>query len=67
MKTFALVAQLNSVHFLSLWFLYQLDIKNIYLHCDLPEEVCLNQPPRYIVSGSENLMCRLKKALYELK
>jgi len=27
----------------------------------------MNQPPRYVVSGSEYLVCQLKKTLYGLK
>jgi len=48
------------------WPMYQLDIKNAFLHGDL-HEAYIDQPPGYVVSGSENLVCRLKKALYGLK
>jgi len=43
--------------------LYQLDIKNAFLHGDLLEEVYMDQPPGYVLSGSENLM----KKVYGLK
>jgi len=46
--------------------MYQLDIKNIFLRRDLQKEVYMDQLSRYVVSGSENVMCRLKKALYGL-
>ena len=41
------------------WPLYQLDIKNAFLHGDLVEEVYMEQP-----SG---LVCRLRCSLYGLK
>ena len=49
------------------WPLYQLDIKNAFLHVDLREEVYMDQPPGYVVTSSEHLVCRLRKALYGLK
>jgi len=47
--------------------MYQLGIKNAFLHGNLQEEVYMNQPLGYVVSGSENLVCRFKKTLYRLK
>jgi hypothetical protein len=67
------VARLNSVQILlsvavsRSWPLYQLDIKNAFLHGDLKEEIYMDQPPGYVVAGSEHLVCRLQKALYGLK
>ena len=49
------------------WPLYQLDIKNVFLHGDLQKEVYMDQPPGYVVTSSEHLVCRLRKALYGLK
>ncbi|KAL9271889.1 Retrovirus-related Pol polyprotein from transposon RE1-like protein [Drosera capensis] len=71
-EAFSPVAKLNIVRVLvSLavhysWPLYQLDIKNVFLHGDLTETVYILQPPRYETVG-ENRMCRLRKSLYEVK
>ncbi|GAA0163316.1 transmembrane signal receptor [Lithospermum erythrorhizon] len=57
LDTFAPVAKLASVRlFLSLaatydWQLFQLDIKNAFLHGDLEEEVYMEQPPGFIAQG----------------
>ena len=67
------MANLNSVRILlsaavsRSWPLYQLNIKNAFLHGDLKKEVYMDQPPGYVVAGSEHLVCRLQKALYGLK
>ena len=66
--TFSPVAKMTYVRFfISLvvtyhWDLYQLDIKNAFLHGDLQEEVYMEQPP-----GEIGKVCRLRKSLYGLK
>ena len=45
----------------------KLDVKITFLHGDLEEEIYMEQPERFEVKGKENLVCRLKKSLYELK
>ncbi|XP_027072047.2 6,7,8-trihydroxycoumarin synthase-like [Coffea arabica] len=45
----------------------QLDVKTAFLHGDLEEEIYMEQPEGLKGSGKENLVCRLKKSLYELK
>lgn len=58
LETFSPVSRLNSVQILRSvsvscsWLLYQLDIKNVFLHGDLQDEVCLDQTPGYVVTGS---------------
>jgi len=49
------------------WSLHQMDVKNVFLHGDLQEEVYMEQPPSYVDQTHPNLVCRLKKALYSLK
>ena len=61
-----LVQILLSVAVSGSWPLYQLDKKNAFLHGDLKEKVYMDQPPRYVISGSKQLVCRLRKALYGL-
>ncbi|RVX09284.1 Retrovirus-related Pol polyprotein from transposon RE2 [Vitis vinifera] len=64
--TFSLVAKIASVRLLlsmaamCSWPLYQLDIKNAFLHGDLVEEVYMEQPPGFVAQGESGLVCRLK-------
>jgi len=48
------------------WLLFQLDVKNVFLYRDLQEEVYMEQPSGYVAQG-ETKVCRLRKAIYELK
>ena len=71
--TFSLVAKMTSIRlFISMdatynWDLYQLDIKNVFLRDDLPEEVYMEQPPGFVAQGEIGKVCRLQKSLYGLK
>ena len=49
------------------WPLSQLDVKNMFLHGNLGEEVYMEQPPRFVAQGKKGQVCRLRKALYGLK
>ena len=49
------------------WPLYQLDIKNVFLHGDLAKEVYMEQPPGFVARGEFGLVCRLRRSLYDLK
>ena len=71
--TFSPVAKMTSVWiFISLAAthnldLYQLDIKNAFLHGDLQEEVYMEQPSGFVAWGEIGKVCRLRKSLYGLK
>ncbi|RVW56421.1 Retrovirus-related Pol polyprotein from transposon TNT 1-94 [Vitis vinifera] len=64
--TFFPVAKIASVRLLlsmaamCSWPLYQLDIKNAFLHGDLVEEVYMEQPPGFVAQGESGLVCRPK-------
>ena len=48
-------------------YLEPLDVKMIFLHGDLEEDLYLIQPEGFIVQGQENLVCKLRKRLCGLK
>jgi hypothetical protein len=45
---------------------HQMDVKSVFLHGDLQEEIYMEQPSRYVQNDS-SLVCHLKKYLYGLK
>lgn len=49
------------------WLVHHLDVKSAFLHGDLKEEVYVSQPTGFSVKGKENLIYRLRKALYGLR
>jgi hypothetical protein len=49
------------------WNLHQLDVKNVFLHDILEEEVFMKQPPGFIDPDFPSYHCKLDKALYGLK
>ena len=71
--TFSPVAKMTFVRlFLSMatmssWPLYQLDIKNAFLHGDLAEEVYMEQLPGFVAHEESGLVCKLRRSLYGLK
>ena len=56
----SLVVQLNME-------LEQLDVRTAFLHGDLEETIYMSQPEGFVEAGKEDLVCRLRKSLYELK
>ena len=71
--TFSPIAKITYVRlFISLaathgWDLHHLDIKNAFLHGDLPREVYMEQPSRFVAQGEISRVCHLRKSLYGLK
>ena len=73
-ETFAPVAKINTVRVLLFlaanldWPLQQFDVKNVFLHGELSEKVCMDLPPGCMVSEKQcQKVCKLKKSLYGLK
>ncbi|CAL8175745.1 unnamed protein product [Prunus armeniaca] len=73
-ETFAPVAKINTIRVLLYlstnldWPLHQFDVKNVFLHGDLKEEVYMNSPPGCKMgTNTGNMVCKLRKSLYGLK
>eukprot|EP00253_Pinus_taeda_P033577 PITA_33577 len=71
-ETFSPVAKMNPIRlvlFLSAsfkWEVHQRDVKSAFLNGELHEETYMEQPPGFTQTNS-NLVCQLKKSLYDLK
>ena len=67
------MAKIASIHLLlsmvviRSWPLFQLDVKNVFLHGDLAEKVYMEQLPSFIAQGESGLVCKLQHSLYGLK
>jgi hypothetical protein len=72
-ETYSLIAKMTTIRAIIVivttkgWSLHQMDVKNGFFHGDLQKEVYMEQPPGYVDQTYPNLVCRLKKALYNLK
>ncbi|GJW91863.1 retrovirus-related pol polyprotein from transposon TNT 1-94 [Tanacetum coccineum] len=72
-ETFAPVARLEAIRiFLAFatymnFIVYQMDVKSAFLNGKLKEEVYVKQPPGFESNEFPNHVCKLDKALYELK
>ena len=47
--------------------LYQFDVKTTFFHGNFGEEIYMFQPTGFKTVGKKNMVCKLKKSLYELK
>ncbi|KAA3466478.1 cysteine-rich RLK RECEPTOR-like protein kinase [Gossypium australe] len=47
------------------WSINQIDVKNLFLHGDLTENIYMRSPPGLTTAANE--VCHLKRSLYELK
>jgi hypothetical protein len=72
-ETYSLVAKMTTIRVIIVmattkgWSIHQMDVRNVFFHGDLQEEVYMEQPPGYVDQTHLNLVCRLKKTLYDLK
>jgi hypothetical protein len=69
-EIFSLVAKLTSIRVLmSLVAAFdlkieQMDLKIVFLHGDLEEEIYMKQPEGFVVKGKKDLVYKLKRSLY---
>ena len=70
-EAFTPMAKMTTIHILITissvfqWHISQMDVKNAFLNSDLQEEVYMVPP--HGVSHNQGEVCKLKKALYDLK
>ena len=44
-----------------------MDVKTTFLDGDIEEEIYMHQPEGFSIEGKDNMVCKLKKSIYELK
>ena len=44
-----------------------MDVITAFLTGEIAEEIYMNQPEGFVVQGKEQLVCRLKKSIHDLK
>jgi hypothetical protein len=49
------------------WRIHHMDVKTTFLNGIIEEEVYIEQPQVFEVSGKDSHMCRINKSLYGLK
>ena len=49
------------------WKLWQLDVKNAFVYGEIDKDIYMEQPLGYISNSRLEFVCKLKKALYDLK
>jgi hypothetical protein len=47
--------------------MHHMDVKSAFLNGELREEVYVQQPPGFVVQGSNGRVLKLKRALYGLQ
>jgi hypothetical protein len=71
-EVFAPVARIETVRLLIAiaaqrgWKVHHMDVKSTFLNGELREEVYVQQPPGFVVQGSNGRVLKLKRALYGL-
>ena len=72
-ETFSLVAKLTTIRVLLAlaanrdWSLWQMDVKNAFLHGELDREIYMGQPMGFQSEDHPEHVCKLRKALYGLR
>src|SRR5512147_1670286 len=72
-ETFSPVARFSTIRLLLAiaaikdYDILHLDIQTAFLHGHLEEDIYMKQPPGFVVSGSKDKVCKLKRSLYGLK
>ena len=72
-ETFSPVVRFSSVRALLAFgvqkdmLIHQMDVVTAFLNGELSEEIYMQQPNGYVITGKEHLVCKLKKSLYGLK
>ena len=72
-ETFSPVVRFSSIRLLLAYavqnemLVHQMDVVTAFLNGKLEEEIYMEQPYGYILSGKEHLVCKLQKSLYGLK
>jgi hypothetical protein len=72
-ETFSPISRMEAIRFLLAYAcsknvkVYQMEVKLDFLNGELEEEVYIEQPEGFQLSGNTDYVCKLKKALYGLK
>ena len=72
-ETYVPIAKWNTIRtFVSVaahygWYIFHLDVKSAFFQGNIHEEVYIQQPQGFEISGHEHLVYRLNRALYDLR